>query len=87
MPLGDVSQLPPLNLLQESGPTIGDAVDADLLTENARMLESVLEDFGVRGEIMTVRPGPVVTLYELQPAHLAPRPAVSSAWRTISPAT
>jgi DNA segregation ATPase FtsK/SpoIIIE, S-DNA-T family len=68
LPLGDVSQLPPLNLLQESGPTIGDAVDADLLTENARMLESVLEDFGVRGEIMTVRPGPVVTLYEFQPA-------------------
>lgn len=38
------------------------------LEQNARMLESVLEDFGVHGEIINVRPGPVVTLYELQPA-------------------
>ena len=60
--------MPPLELLQAAGPAIGDAVDADALTENARMLESVLEDFGVRGEIVTVRPGPVVTLYEFQPA-------------------
>jgi S-DNA-T family DNA segregation ATPase FtsK/SpoIIIE len=68
LPLGDALPLPPLELLQAAGPSIGDAVDADLLTENARMLESVLEDFGVRGEIVTVRPGPVVTLYEFQPA-------------------
>ena len=38
------------------------------LEENARMLETVLEDYGVRGEIVAVRPGPVVTLYELEPA-------------------
>ena len=38
------------------------------LEANARMLESVLSDFGVRGEIINVRPGPVVTLYELEPA-------------------
>ncbi len=68
LPLGDTSPMPPLELLQAAGPAIGDAVDADALTENARMLESVLEDFGVRGEIVTVRPGPVVTLYEFQPA-------------------
>src|SRR5690606_11272428 len=38
------------------------------LQENARLLEGVLEDFGVKGEIINVRPGPVVTLYELEPA-------------------
>jgi S-DNA-T family DNA segregation ATPase FtsK/SpoIIIE len=38
------------------------------LEQNARMLEGVLEDFGVKGEIIHVRPGPVVTLYELEPA-------------------
>lgn len=40
----------------------------DALEKNARLLEGVLEDFGVRGEIVTVRPGPVVTRYELEPA-------------------
>ncbi len=40
----------------------------EALQQNARMLESVLQDFGVKGEITQVRPGPVVTLYELQPA-------------------
>ncbi len=39
-----------------------------MLEANARMLESVLQDFGVNGEIVQVRPGPVVTLYELEPA-------------------
>ena len=38
------------------------------IQENATALESVLEDFGVRGEIINARPGPVVTLYELEPA-------------------
>lgn len=42
--------------------------DEDALAENARLLESVLEDFGVQGEIIKVRPGPVVTLYEFEPA-------------------
>ncbi|MGJ8528625.1 DNA translocase FtsK 4TM domain-containing protein [Maritalea sp.] len=40
----------------------------EVLEENARLLEGVLEDFGVRGDIINVRPGPVVTLYELEPA-------------------
>ncbi len=44
------------------------AIDADALQENARLLESVLDDFGVKGAITRVRPGPVVTLYELEPA-------------------
>ncbi|MDF1719690.1 MAG: DNA translocase FtsK 4TM domain-containing protein [Minwuia sp.] len=61
--------LPPLSLLYE--PTAADyperAEDAEL-QENARLLESVLDDFGVKGEITDVRAGPVVTLYELKPA-------------------
>ncbi|MEY3308280.1 MAG: hypothetical protein RLZZ413_2318, partial [Pseudomonadota bacterium] len=40
----------------------------EALEENARMLESVLDDYGVKGEITSVRPGPVVTMYELEPA-------------------
>src|SRR3546814_2496921 len=42
--------------------------DAAALEQNARLLESVLEDFGVKGEIVEVRPGPAVTMYELEPA-------------------
>jgi DNA segregation ATPase FtsK/SpoIIIE, S-DNA-T family len=44
------------------------AINEEALTQNARMLESVLEEFGVNGEIVKVRPGPVVALYELEPA-------------------
>src|SRR6202012_2134412 len=40
----------------------------DALEENARMLEAVLVDFGIKGRITAVRPGPVVTLYEFEPA-------------------
>ena len=43
-------------------------VDRAGLERNARLLESVLEDFHVRGDIVEVRPGPVVTMYELEPA-------------------
>jgi DNA segregation ATPase FtsK/SpoIIIE, S-DNA-T family len=62
-------EMPPLSFLAEPK-HIGRAVDLsdEVLQHNARMLESVLEDFGVRGEIIHVRPGPVVTLYELEPA-------------------
>ncbi|WP_370199083.1 DNA translocase FtsK [Roseibium sp.] len=62
-------ELPPLRLLAE--PKVAGKVpglSADALEQNARILEGVLEDFGVRGEIIEVRPGPVVTLYELEPA-------------------
>ncbi|MDA0368813.1 MAG: DNA translocase FtsK 4TM domain-containing protein [Proteobacteria bacterium] len=59
--------LPPLSLLTESK-VVRTAVSEDALEQNARMLEGVLEDFGVRGEITKVHPGPVVTLYELEPA-------------------
>ena len=62
-------RLPPLEVLDEAPPTRAtDKMDEDALSENARLLESVLEDFGVRGRIVKVRPGPVVTLYELEPA-------------------
>jgi len=61
-------QFPPLDLLQDPPASVRAAVDEGGLTANARLLESVLEDFGVRGEVVKVRPGPVVTLYELEPA-------------------
>lgn len=62
-------ELPPLHLLAEPKNTGKKAiVDIDALEQNARLLEGVLDDFGVRGEIINVRPGPVVTLYELEPA-------------------
>ena len=62
-------ELPPLTLLAEpkrlaKTPDLSD----EALEQNARMLEGVLEDFGVKGQIIKVRPGPVVTLYELEPA-------------------
>ena len=62
-------QLPPLSLLSEPPAETGTpAYSDDALEENARLLEAVLGDFGVRGRIVAVRPGPVVTLYELEPA-------------------
>jgi S-DNA-T family DNA segregation ATPase FtsK/SpoIIIE len=60
---------PPLDLLQAADPTARSAVlDEGALQENAALLEGVLADFGVRGRIVKVSPGPVVTLYELEPA-------------------
>ena len=59
---------PPLGLLQKPIPIMRSQTSDLALEENARMLETVLEDYGVRGEIVAVRPGPVVTLYELEPA-------------------
>jgi S-DNA-T family DNA segregation ATPase FtsK/SpoIIIE len=59
---------PPLGLLAKPVAGAAPPLSQDALEENARMLESVLDDYGVRGEIGAVRPGPVVTLYELEPA-------------------
>ncbi len=61
-------ELPSPAILTEPKRISGHVVSEDSLTQNARLLEGVLEDFGVRGEIINVRPGPVVTLYELEPA-------------------
>ncbi len=66
-PLDDY-ELPPLNLLSKSKRRINTDVSDESLEQNARLLEGVLQDFGVKGEIIRVRPGPVVTLYELEPA-------------------
>ncbi|MEM9059196.1 MAG: DNA translocase FtsK [Pseudomonadota bacterium] len=60
--------LPELALLQKPVAITRTQMSDLALEENARMLETVLEDYGVRGEIVAVRPGPVVTLYELEPA-------------------
>ena len=71
LPLEPVSdyQLPPLSLLaRPKGPSVAAQLTDEALQQNARLLESVLDDFGIRGEIISVRPGPVVTLYELEPA-------------------
>ncbi len=61
-------ELPPLNLLAKPNASNRTVISDEALEQNARMLENVLSDFGVRGEIINVRPGPVVTLYELEPA-------------------
>ncbi len=60
---------PSIKLLQQPARSNrGRGVSDEVLQENARELEGVLQDFGVKGEITNVRPGPVVTLYELEPA-------------------
>jgi DNA segregation ATPase FtsK/SpoIIIE, S-DNA-T family len=61
-------KLPPLRFLAEPRIRAKVEIDRATLTETAQALEKVLDDFGVRGEIVDVRPGPVVTLYELEPA-------------------
>jgi S-DNA-T family DNA segregation ATPase FtsK/SpoIIIE len=58
---------PPLHILAEAKKP-ANRISEEALHQNARLLESVLEDFGVKGEIINVRPGPVVALYELEPA-------------------
>jgi len=69
--------LPPVDLLQQP-PVRNAAVDEEALLAQAARLAEVLKEFGVQGRIIEVRPGPVVTLFELEPA-----PGVKSA-RVIS---
>ena len=64
----DGFELPPLAMLAPPIESKALNVSKESLEQNARMLETVLEDFGVKGHIVKVRPGPVVTLYELEPA-------------------
>ncbi|HET9427952.1 MAG TPA: DNA translocase FtsK 4TM domain-containing protein [Allosphingosinicella sp.] len=67
--LGDAYTLPSIDLLNPPPPPpVNVTLDKAALERNARLLESVLEDFSVKGEIVEVRPGPVVTMYELEPA-------------------
>ncbi|HEY1940646.1 MAG TPA: DNA translocase FtsK 4TM domain-containing protein, partial [Roseiarcus sp.] len=59
--------MPSITMLTEPKKSVG-KISQDALEQNARLLEGVLDDFGVKGEIVNVRPGPVVALYELEPA-------------------
>jgi len=61
-------EFPDIELLAEPKGGNGVQYTPDSLEQNAGLLEGVLEDFGIKGEIFNVRPGPVVTLYELEPA-------------------
>jgi DNA segregation ATPase FtsK/SpoIIIE, S-DNA-T family len=61
-------ELPPISLLTSPSTVERHSLSNEALEENARMLENVLDDYGVKGEIVSVRPGPVVTMYELEPA-------------------
>ncbi|MGI9388215.1 MAG: DNA translocase FtsK 4TM domain-containing protein, partial [Methyloligellaceae bacterium] len=62
-------KFPPLKLLKRAPSSRRNTgINKQSLKENARLLEEVLQDFGVKGEITDISPGPVVTLYELEPA-------------------
>jgi S-DNA-T family DNA segregation ATPase FtsK/SpoIIIE len=61
-------ELPGLELLEEPPVHQAPKLDKMALERNARLLETVLDDFNVKGEITAVRTGPVVTMYELEPA-------------------
>jgi len=65
---GSGFQSPSLNLLAAPRASERSTLSTAEIQENATRLEGVLGDFGVRGEIINARPGPVVTLYELEPA-------------------
>jgi S-DNA-T family DNA segregation ATPase FtsK/SpoIIIE len=64
----DGYELPSLALLAAPRAMDRQTLSDEAIQENAQALESVLGDFGVRGEIINAHPGPVVTLYELEPA-------------------
>lgn len=61
-------ELPSVDILDPGPENNAPKLDKAALEANARLLETVLEDFSVKGEITAVRPGPVVTMYELEPA-------------------
>lgn len=63
----DEWKLPPVDLLAEA-PASKTKMDEASLQKNAELLQAVLNDFGVQGDIVKVSPGPIVTLYELEPA-------------------
>ena len=69
LPFAEVSgfRLPELAMLAKPKPRAS-SFDEEALRQNAQLLESVLAEFGVRGQIDKIRPGPVVTRYELAPA-------------------
>ncbi|MCC6924828.1 DNA translocase FtsK 4TM domain-containing protein, partial [Novosphingobium sp.] len=66
--LFDTFELPALDLLTDPPANSAPRIDKLALERNARLLETVLDDFNVKGTIDAVRTGPVVTMYELEPA-------------------
>ncbi|MEK7802754.1 MAG: DNA translocase FtsK 4TM domain-containing protein, partial [Pseudomonadota bacterium] len=69
--LRDASEwdLPPTEFLQEAPPQQKDEkLDESALRKNAEVLQNVLQDYNIKGDIKSIHPGPVVTLYELEPA-------------------
>lgn len=60
-------QLPPLHLLNDK---TGEAkqLSETALQQNARQIEAQLSNFGVEGKVTRICPGPVITIYELEPA-------------------
>lgn len=64
----DKYQIPPLNLLKTSAGKQKNNMSETALSQNAELLEKVLDDFGIKGKIVEVSPGPVVTLYALEPS-------------------
>ncbi len=67
METSKVFQLPPISLL-EADPEKRQKIDRDSLIMNSRILEKKLLDYGVEGKVVEVRPGPVITVYEFEPA-------------------
>ncbi|MBN2568883.1 MAG: DNA translocase FtsK 4TM domain-containing protein [Deltaproteobacteria bacterium] len=66
-PQGDTFVIPPLTVLDKV--EVKDLkINRESLVMNARLLEKKLADFGVEGKVMEVQPGPVITMYELEPA-------------------
>ncbi len=68
LPLDAGWTFPPLHLLRPAPASASAGPSEEALQANARLLETVLQDYGVQGKIVEIRPGPVVTLYELEPA-------------------
>jgi S-DNA-T family DNA segregation ATPase FtsK/SpoIIIE len=66
--LFEAYKLPDIDLLADAPASNAPKIDKMALERNARLLENVLDDFNVKGEITAVRTGPVVTMYELEPA-------------------
>ncbi len=62
-----VYEFPPLSLLERKEQKVS-KIDKESLIMNSRILEKKLSDFGVEGKVTEVKPGPVITMYEYEPA-------------------
>ncbi len=61
-------EFPSVSLMEDLPDEHNETIDEASLRNNAELLQSVLEDYNVEGEITSIHPGPVVTLYEFEPA-------------------